>query len=276
MRRHTHRTQLAARQRNIALMEERNKRAAAVETAVNTAAAIARETAVVARKDDAMSTALQQAATSLERCRTRERELRVAQRQGSDIAQQALEFELMREALRGEMRHLKLRRDFLQRRKSVRDVAQPEQQAELEALVRELARLKRETEKRKDGAAEALREAKRRLAESKAVLKRVTEEVTVLRQLPPSGPIPDNYNREMAPTFLPVLLPEGGSEENQGDMGEVNVPAATQAKNEKEKATAIVVDDDDDLDLLVPTRKQQSKQQPVNTRPTIQFDDDDL
>ncbi|ORC86826.1 uncharacterized protein TM35_000251220 [Trypanosoma theileri] len=302
---HAHRTNIiaalnAARQRSAALAEERDKRTAALEAAIHATAAVARETAVVVRKNEAMTSALQQAATSLERCRAREQELRAAlhaqqqqrqarvreraaQQQGNDIIQHALEHELMRDAHRGEMRHLKLRRDFLLRRKSICDAVKPGQQAknnaDLEGLMKDLTRMRRETEKRREATAEALSEAKKRLAESKGVLKRVTEEVAVLRQLPLNEPIPGNYNREMAPTFLPVLLPEG-SEENQGDVGEVNIPPATGAKNEKKAAAVIVVDDDDDddddLPLLPAATNQQSKQPPANTKPTIQFDDDDL
>ncbi|RNF15350.1 uncharacterized protein Tco025E_05591 [Trypanosoma conorhini] len=270
------------------IVEQRNKIEAS--GASHNVTSLLKEIELIEGKNEVMASALDQASASLNRCQSKARELRVlldvkekeiqaevgtrlAAQQGEIIARQALEYELMTVAHQTEMRHLSLLRDFLQASLARCRKSPVVAVAELEAELAELQRLKRATLLRKGETTAKLAEARRSLIAAKAALQQATEEVAVLRQLPPGEPVPPNFNRELAPTFLPVRLAQDRLE-NQSAGAEVNVASHGNMHARGAKATALVLPDDEDDDIdLVPLRRRRP---PDNAHPNVLVDEDDL
>ncbi|EKF27053.1 hypothetical protein MOQ_009233, partial [Trypanosoma cruzi marinkellei] len=255
-----------------------------VSGASQTATTLLKEIELIEGKNEVMTAALNQANVSLSRCLSKENELRtslqtkektvqeeverrVAAQQGEMIARQALEYELMKVAHQTEMQHLKILCEFLQARLERSRRSPAVTAAELESYLAELKRLKQSVLSRKAEATKKLAEAKRRLVDSEAALQNVTNEVAVLQKLPPGAPIPPDFNRELAPTFLPVHLPQ----KQLGDQSagvDVNAPSHMSSRSSKkfsntqETAVALPDDDaDDDICLEKPSKQQQARNQ---------------
>ncbi|EAN83783.1 hypothetical protein C3747_59g132 [Trypanosoma cruzi] len=261
-----------------------------VSGASHTATTLLKEIELIEGKNEVMTAALNQANVSLNRCLSKEHELRgslqakekavqeevdrrVAAQQGEMIARQALEYELMKVAHQTEMQHLKLLCEFLQARIERCRRSPAVTVADLESYLEELKRLKQSVLSRKAEANKKLAVAKRHLVDSEAALQKVTNEVAVLQKLPPGTPIPPDFNRELAPTFLPVHLPQKQlGDQNAGVDVKAPPHMSSSKKISNAQETAVVLpDDDDDDDICL---EKPPTQQPARNQSNIILDDD--
>ncbi|RNF08190.1 hypothetical protein TraAM80_03046 [Trypanosoma rangeli] len=273
----------------VQLVASLNKiRVASASQAVRT---LLKEIVLIEGKNEAMMSALDQASASLDRCLSKERELReslevkereiqskvdarLAAQQSEIIARHALDYEIMTSAHQTEMRHLGLLCDLLQASLERCRKSPAVTVGELETELAALQRLRQAVLLRKGDATEKLAEAKRSLIASKAALQQAKEEVDVLRQLPPGEPVPPSFNRGMAPTFLPVHLSQSQLESPSADLEETVAPQSSVRAGDAKGTAVVLLDDDDDDDNIdfISLPEQLS----ANTHPNLLVDDDDL